>query len=121
MPANKFEKSMDSRSNTSQLSARHEKESDYSSEFYSSDEDDKHHPNYFAEIKEHRFHQLPVNVQNAIIIGKSKSKHSEFYNRLKDLNEKIGTYKSIFYGRVPAYQLAYMNKITSKNQEKQKN
>lgn len=64
---------------------------------------------------------LPENVQNAVIIGKSKSKHSEFYNRLKDLNEKIGTYKSIFYGRVPAYQRAYMNKLTSINQEKQKN
>jgi len=50
-----------------------------------------------------RFIQLPENVQIAIIKGKSKSKHSEFYNRLKDLNEKIGTYKSIFYDRVPAY------------------
>ena len=46
----------DTLENTSVISHLAEPKSDYSSEFYSSDEDDKNHPGYFAEIKEHRFH-----------------------------------------------------------------
>jgi hypothetical protein len=36
---------------------------------------------------------LPENVRHAIDVGKQKAKHSEFYYRLKGLNERIHTYK----------------------------
>lgn len=69
-------------------------------------------------MNDQRFLKLPENVQNALIKGKSKSKHSEFYNKLKDLNEKIGTYRRLFCDRVPAYQIAYIQKQTEKQQKK---
>jgi hypothetical protein len=33
-----------------------------------------------------------------------KKKHSDFYYRLKLLNDKIHIYTSIFYSKVPSYQ-----------------
>lgn len=46
---------------------------------------------------------MPANVRHAIDVGKQKAKHSEFYYRLKGLNERIYTYKQIFYDKVPIY------------------
>lgn len=79
-----------------------------SSECYSSEEDDKTHPAFFQ--KDNRYHSLPANVRHAIDVGKQKAKHSEFYYRLKGLNEKIFTYKQIFYDKIPIYQKSYMEK-----------
>ena len=62
-----------------------------SSEFYSSEEDDKDDPNFWR--KDQGYDSLPRNVQHAIEVSKEKAKHSEFYYRLKGLNEKIYTYK----------------------------
>ena len=55
-----------------------------------------------------QYNSLPANVRHAIDVGKQKAKHSEFYYRLKGLNERIYTYKGIFYDKVPAYQRSYM-------------
>ena len=49
-----------------------------------------------------------------------KSKHSEFYYKLKRLNEKISTYKEIFYDKVPKFQETYMQRQLEMKQEKQK-
>lgn len=57
----------------------------------SSDEDDKAQKGYFKRTK--HFYSLPPNVRNAIELSKEKSKHSEFYYKLKGLNDKISTYK----------------------------
>ena len=42
---------------------------------------------------------LPENVRHAIDAAKKKSKHTDFYNRLKGLNDKITIYKILFYSR----------------------
>jgi hypothetical protein len=47
---------------------------------------------------------LPENVRNAIDVAKMKKKHSDFYYRLRLLNDKIHIYTSIFYSKVPKYQ-----------------
>ena len=47
---------------------------------------------------------LPENVRHAIDISKKKSKHSEFYNKMTALNEKISVYKMIFYAAAPNYE-----------------
>ena len=82
--------------------------SDYSSEFYSSEEDDKNQHAYFK--KDEKFYSLPDNVQKAILTGMEKSKHSDFYYKLQHLNEKIVLYKKLFYGKIPSYQKSYMAK-----------
>lgn len=92
--------------------------SDYSSDFYSSEEDDKNQAGFF--VRDRRFYNLPRNVRDAIENGKQKAKHSDFYYRLKNLNEKISIYKKIFYGKVPQYQKTYMLKKIGEKQIKQK-
>ena len=54
-------------------------------------------------VKGAHYNSLPANVRHAIDVGKQKAKHSEFYYRLKGLNERIYTYNGIFYDKVPAY------------------
>ena len=63
---------------------------------------------------------MPKHVQDAIVNGKKKAKHSEFYYKLRGLNEKINLYTKLFYNRVPAYQRAYMQKRVMEKQEKQR-
>ena len=46
---------------------------------------------------------LPPNVRAAIEKSQQKAKHSEFYYKLSDLNQKIGLYKKIFYSKIPSY------------------
>lgn len=70
---------------------------DISSELdVSSDEDDKtqqtwkYNESYLA---------LPENVRAAIDLSREKSKHSEFYYKLRGLNDRIKIYKSNFYDK----------------------
>ena len=53
---------------------------------------------------------LPENVRQAIDTAKKKSKHSDFYNRLKSLNDKIGVYKKIFYTKTPRFEKVYQDR-----------
>ena len=39
-----------------------------------------------------------------------KRKHSDFYYRLKILNDKINVFTAIFYNRVPAYQIRFYDR-----------
>jgi hypothetical protein len=45
--------------------------------------------NEVEEYKDERYFQLPLNVRRAIDVAKSKKKHSDFYYRLRLLNDKI--------------------------------
>ena len=79
-----------------------EDELDISSDFdVSSDADDKTNPNYWNQPTNNEY--LPENVRNAIAKSASKSKHSDFYYRLRNLNEKIKIYTDNFYDKVPFY------------------
>lgn len=57
----------------------------------SSDSDDKTQPNYWQANE--NFDNLPTNVKAAILKGKMKAKHSEFYYKIKDLTSKIHIYR----------------------------
>ena len=51
-----------------------------------------------------------------------KDKHSDFYYKLKNLNQKINTYKDVFYNREPRYQKKFNEKqkeIEQKEEEKE--
>ena len=54
--------------------------------------------------KNEQYWQLPENVRNAIDVAKMKKKHSDFYYRLRLLNDKIHIYTHMFYSKVPNYQ-----------------
>jgi len=82
-------------------SSRSGSDSHVSSEIESSDEDDKTNPAYWR--KDRNYLSLPENVRHAIEVSQLKAKHSDFYYKLKGLNEKISTYKEIFYDRVPKF------------------
>ena len=51
-----------------------------------------------------QYWQLPENVRKAIDIAKLKRKNSEFYYKLKLLNDKIHIFTSIFYSKMPNFQ-----------------
>jgi hypothetical protein len=57
-----------------------------------------------SEWKNDQYWALPPNVRKAIDIAKMKKKHSDFYYKLRLLNDKIHIFTSIFYNRVPNYQ-----------------
>ena len=57
-----------------------------------------------SEWKTEQYWQLPPNVRKAIDYAKQKKKHSDFYYKLRLLNDKIHIFTSIFYSRVPNYQ-----------------
>ena len=78
------------------------------SQVESSESDDRDQPNYYR--KGDQFHLLPENVRAAIELSQEKSKHSEFYYKMKELNDKITVYKKIFDNRVPAWQRQYNKK-----------
>lgn len=42
-------------------------------------------------------------MRNAIDVAKLKKKHSDFYYRLRLLNDKIHIFTNIFYNKVPLY------------------
>jgi hypothetical protein len=70
-------------------------------EYESSSEGD---PDAAINYKNEAYWALPENVRQAIDTAKKKSKHSDFYNRLRSLNDKIGVYKKIFYTKTPKYE-----------------
>ena len=72
----------------------------------SSDEDDKNQSQFWQ--KDEGYYSLPKNVRNAISISKQKQKHSEFYYKLKHLNDRINIYTKVMYDKVPAYQQAFL-------------
>jgi hypothetical protein len=51
---------------------------------------------------------LPENVRHAIDLSKKKSRHSDFYNRMAAVNEKIAVYKMIFYSAAPSYEKQFL-------------
>lgn len=53
----------------------------------SSDSDDKTQKNFWRKSQDYEL--LPDNVKKAILTGKMKAKHSEFYYKMRDLNTKI--------------------------------
>lgn len=83
-----------------------------SSEYLSSEEDDKTNPNFWG--RDTRYKSLPANVRHAIDVSRDKAKHSEFYYRLRGLNERIHTYNRIFYNKMPKYQQVYIQKQIQK-------
>jgi hypothetical protein len=72
----------------------------------SSDEDMEAKVNY----KNSSYWALPDNVRHAIDCARKKSKHSDFYNRLRSLNDKIGVYKKVFYTKTPKYEKVFMDR-----------
>ena len=76
-----------------------------SSELNCSDFDNKEDPNFFK--KGNNFNNLPDAVKIAVENSKQKAKHSDFYYKLSDLNNRIGLYKKLFYNKIPQYQVDY--------------
>ena len=72
----------------------------------SSEEDPEAKVNY----KNYTYWALPDNVRHAIDTAKRKSKHSDFYIRLKGLNDKIGVYKKLFYDKQPRYEKMFLER-----------
>ena len=72
----------------------------------SSEEDPDAKENYKTEA----YWSLPENVRQAIDCARRKAKHSDFYIRLKSLNDKIGVYKKIFYTKTPKYEQMFMER-----------
>ena len=78
----------------------------------SSDADDKTDPSFWR--KDGNYTTLPENVRAAIDLSLDKSKHSDFYYKLRGLNERIKVFKSAFYNKVPYYQRVKMKEIEIK-------
>lgn len=79
----------------------------------SSEEDMEAKINY----KNSAYWALPENVRHAIDCARKKSKHSDFYNRLRSLNDKIGVYKKVFYTKTPNYEKAFMDRKRQRLEE----
>lgn len=73
--------------------------SESSSEITLSDMDDKQDPNFYRRDK--TYYNLPPRVQAALRKSEERSKHSDFYYKLKNLNFKIHLYNRLFYNKVP--------------------
>lgn len=71
-------------------------------------------PDAKANYKNSHYWSLPENVRQAIDTAKKNSKHSDFYGRLRSLNDKIGVYKTIFYTKAPAYERMFYEKKRQK-------
>jgi hypothetical protein len=54
--------------------------------------------------KDHHYWALPENVRAAIDVANTKKKHSDFYYKLRLLNEKIHVFTDVFYNKMPNYQ-----------------
>ena len=83
-----------------QMSDTEENEEENDSESSSSEED----PNAKQNYKNSHYWSLPENVRQAIDTAKRNTKHSDFYGRLRSLNDKIGVYKTLFYTKAPAFE-----------------
>lgn len=62
------------------------------------------------EYRDAAYYALPENVRKAVDLAKVKSKHSEFYDKLKNLNDKVGVFTSVFYTRVPKFERNYIDR-----------
>ena len=82
-------------------------------DYTSSDEDMEAKINY----KNSAYWALPDNVRHAIDCARKKSKHSDFYNRLRSLNDKIGVYKKVFYTKTPNYEKVFMDRKRQRLEE----
>ena len=60
--------------------------------------------------KDDHYYSLPENVRNAIDISNIKSKHSQFYYRLQNLNDKIFVFNSMFYQNLPNFERVFIKK-----------
>lgn len=80
--------------------------------------DDKRDPNFYR--KDKTFDLLPNRVQAAVRKSEERSKHSDFYYKLKNLNFKIHLYNRLFYNKVPQYQMKFMLKKIAFLEQKQK-
>lgn len=47
---------------------------------------------------------LPKNVQDAILLAHNKKKHSDFFYRLRDVNNKVQIFTHLFYGKVQFHE-----------------
>ena len=68
-------------------------------------------------LQTERFRCLPEQVRAAIELSHQKQKHSEFYYRLRGLNERIKIYKENFYEKVPSYQKKHMKHLSQLNKQ----
>ena len=68
---------------------------------HTSDEDDKTSNVWWAHASD--FKTLPENVQMAILNSKKRAKHSEFYYKLRGLQDRIHLFKGMFYAKQPKY------------------
>ena len=76
-------------------------------ELYQSSEEDIEARNQY---KTPAYWALPENVRHAIDVAREKSKHSDFYNRLRSLNDKISVYKRIFYTKTPKFEEMFLKR-----------
>ena len=70
--------------------------------------------------KDEKYWALPANVRNAIDMAQMKKKHSDFYYRLRVLTDKIHVFTSIFYNKMPTYQVKWIEKKKKDLEEKLK-
>lgn len=70
----------------------------------SGSDDEGKKKNGLYEYQNSSYWALPEHVRHAIDQAKKKSKHSEFYNRLSGLNDKILIYKLLFYSKAPKFE-----------------
>ena len=76
----------------------------------SSQSDDKTNPNFQTWRKDPYYKKLPTNVRQAIKWSTMKAKHSEFYYKLQNLNERIGIYKELFSSKTPGFQTDFLQR-----------
>ena len=56
------------------------------------------------------FYKLPENVRNAIEISKKNEIHSDFYQALSNLNERILIFKILFCQKKPLHEVKFIEK-----------
>lgn len=64
--------------------------------------------------------QLPTNVQQAIMVAAKKKKHSDYFYRLSDLNDKIHIFTKMFYGKQPQHEMRFTQRRKEQQKEKLK-
>ena len=67
---------------------------------FSSDEDDKQQKEFWT-LGGVDLTKLPANVQEAVSKARQNAKHTDFYYKLKKLQERIRVFKDMFYHRNP--------------------
>ena len=71
--------------------------------------------NFMSEdYKNEAYWSLPENVRNAIDFARTKSKHSDFYGKLKGLTDKLGVYTQVFYTKAPKFERVFLERKRKK-------